>query len=258
MAILGDSQITLRIKGDPMGKEKIFTIPVLDAFKEDSECPFCNMLEMLEKLKLEFVMGNSYMEDDIRIETNRLGFCQKHLAAMDVGNNRLGLALMLQTHMHFLQKSMDQLLVDYSTKNAKKLFSNKQNDSHTLTDFADQQQESCYICEKINHTFSIYTDTFFYLWKSDLDFQTTVKNCKGFCISHFSLLIEQGKKKLSSKEYLDFLDVMIPLQKVNFDRVLGDIDWFVTKFDYRYSNEPWKNSQDAIPRAIKKISSLKL
>ena len=42
----------------------------------------------------------------------------------------------------------------------------------------------------------------------------------------------------------------------NFKRVSDDIDWFVKKFDYRYENEPWKNSKDALPRAITKVSGI--
>ena len=37
------------------------------------------------------------------------------------------------------------------------------------------------------------------------------------------------------------------------DRIQEDISWFIKKFDYRYQNEPWKNSQDAVPRTVNKL-----
>ena len=37
------------------------------------------------------------------------------------------------------------------------------------------------------------------------------------------------------------------------ERVNGDLSWFIDKFDYRYKNETWKNSKDALPRGIIKI-----
>ena len=40
------------------------------------------------------------------------------------------------------------------------------------------------------------------------------------------------------------------------ERVNGDLDWFIKKFDYRFQNEPWKNSKDAIQRSILKTNSL--
>ncbi|MGN0395989.1 MAG: DUF6062 family protein [Coprococcus sp.] len=40
----------------------------------------------------------------------------------------------------------------------------------------------------------------------------------------------------------------------NMERINDDISWFIDKFDYRYKNEPWKNSKDAIPRGIIKTN----
>ena len=60
-------------------KEKIHTIPVNDAFDAKSECPVCSMYRDLERRALDFVLGPSYMEDDIRTKTNELGFCGTHL-----------------------------------------------------------------------------------------------------------------------------------------------------------------------------------
>ena len=48
-------------------KEKIYTVPVNDAFALDSECPICSMFEKLENDAVEYAMGPSYMEDDIRL-----------------------------------------------------------------------------------------------------------------------------------------------------------------------------------------------
>ena len=50
-------------------KEKIYTVPVNDAFALDSECPICSMFEKLENDAVEYAMGPSYMEDDIREKT---------------------------------------------------------------------------------------------------------------------------------------------------------------------------------------------
>lgn len=60
-------------------KEQLYTIPVNDAFAVDCECPVCSMYDSLEKDAIEFTMGPSYMEDDIRMETNKIGFCTHHV-----------------------------------------------------------------------------------------------------------------------------------------------------------------------------------
>jgi len=42
----------------------------------------------------------------------------------------------------------------------------------------------------------------------------------------------------------------------NIKRVRDDLNWFINKFDYRFVNEPWKDSKDALPKAIVKINSI--
>ena len=46
-------------------KEKLYTIPVNDAFASSCECPICTMYKTLEDNSIEYTMGPSYMEDDV-------------------------------------------------------------------------------------------------------------------------------------------------------------------------------------------------
>ena len=84
--------------------ETIYTIPINEAFDkaEESErpiCPFCELYDMLENNALEAVMGAAMMEPDIRIETNKHGFCRGHFNKIYEKGNRLGLALILESHI---------------------------------------------------------------------------------------------------------------------------------------------------------------
>ena len=88
-------------------KEKIFTIPVNDAFDSGCECPVCYMKRELENAAVEYTMGPSYMEDDIRAKTDELGFCEKHIKDVYNCENRLGFALVMKTHM-------DRVIADIS------------------------------------------------------------------------------------------------------------------------------------------------
>ena len=94
------------IKGVLM-KEKIYTIPVNDAFSSDCECPICSMREKLEMEAVDYTMGPSYMEDDIRAVTDKKGFCQKHIKKIYEQNNRLGYALVMKTHMDYVIKNIE-------------------------------------------------------------------------------------------------------------------------------------------------------
>ena len=69
--------------------EVLYTIPVKDAYKLDCECPICRMYNDIEKNAIEFTMGPSYMEDDIRAVTDEKGFCKEHTQKLMDANNRL-------------------------------------------------------------------------------------------------------------------------------------------------------------------------
>ena len=60
-------------------KEKLYAIPVNDAFNTPCECPVCAMYDKLETDAVDFTMDSSYMVDDVRMETDEKGFCSRHL-----------------------------------------------------------------------------------------------------------------------------------------------------------------------------------
>ncbi|GLB29845.1 hypothetical protein LAD12857_17680 [Lacrimispora amygdalina] len=81
-------------------KEKLYTIPLTEAFRAEDECPFCDIERQLEQDALNFTLGSSssYMESDIREQTDEMGFCKEHFKKMYKYGNSLGNALILQTH----------------------------------------------------------------------------------------------------------------------------------------------------------------
>lgn len=49
-------------------EEKIYTIPVTEAFEKKDGCPFCRLRRDLENTERDLIMGASMMEPDIRIK----------------------------------------------------------------------------------------------------------------------------------------------------------------------------------------------
>ena len=74
-------------------RESILTIPVSEIFEPKCGCPICRMRDMLEQRTVEYIMGAAMMEPDVRMETNRLGFCKTHFEQMRACKNRLSLRL---------------------------------------------------------------------------------------------------------------------------------------------------------------------
>ena len=230
--------------------EKLYTIPVNDALDKDCECPVCEMYRTLENDALEFTLGPSYMEEDIRAMTDKAGFCREHISMMYGRGNRLGTALMYQTHTYEIISAVEKM------KPVSKAGFMKKPDNSVLINYINNMKNSCFVCNRIKEFFDRYIITIMYLWKNDESFREKYKNCKGFCMKHFGLLVESAPSQLSGKHLEEFMECTSELFIQNMKRVKEDLDWFIDKFDYRYKDEPWKNSKDALPRMIEKVNSI--
>ena len=77
-------------------REDICSIPVNDVFLPKDGCPFCRMRDMLEDRMATYITGAAMMEPDVRVETNRLGFCAEHFNQILARGSRLSVALILE------------------------------------------------------------------------------------------------------------------------------------------------------------------
>ena len=233
-------------------KEKLYTIPLNEAFDKKSECPFCALYEELEKRALEYTMGPSYMEPDVRIKTNEKGFCKEHYDRMYKMKNRLGLALMISSHIDEIMKNYESFYNNKIFQEKKGFFSSKKvsNDGHIKN-----LENSCFVCEKISSDMDKFFDTFIFMWRKDSGFKDKVLNSNAFCLKHFDSIVNLAYQKMSAGEFESFYKILFEKQKTDLVRVKDDLDWFIQKFDYRFKDEPWKNSKDALMRSIIKVAS---
>jgi len=236
-------------------KDKLYTIPVSEAFDVDCECPLCAICKKLEIDAIEFTMGPSYMEDDIRETTSRLGFCEKHLGQMYQNQNRLGLALILKTHMDKIVSEVEKLTPSEHQASSYSFF-RKKVESPGVVNYLGELEETCFVCDKVENTFERYVSTLFYLYRTEEVFRGKLKASRGFCTGHYKLLYEAASQNLNGEELSNFLNILNTLYLDNMKRVRDDLDWFINKFDYRYADEPWKNAKDALPRSMQKTNSI--
>ena len=238
-------------------KEKIYTIPINDAFDMDTECAICEFEKKEENEYVEYTLGASMMEPDARIFTNERGFCQRHTSMLFNCENKLSLALVLKTHVDDLLKTFDQVRDMALSDKKKTSFFSKATD-YPADDIAEKissRANSCAVCERLDDIMDKFLSNVLYLYDKDPDFKTKFLSSKGFCLKHYSLLLKKAKDDLKGETLKDFCVNLSNLQKANFSRLSEDIDWFTKKFDYRYANEGWKTSRDAVPRGCNKVGS---
>ena len=238
-------------------KEKIHTIPVNEAFDSGDECPFCYIERDVERRALRFVAGPgaSYMEPDIRAETNRLGFCPGHMQKLYDYGNLLGAALMLQTHYEELLAQLHTGLEKPGEDRKKPLFRKKQpNAGELYWEALAGRVGDCYVCDKVSSNMDRYYSTFYHLIREP-EFRAKAENSKGVCLRHLAQLLA-GEEKLPAGQREWFYGTWLPKVEENLLRVKGDLDWFIAKHDYRNAGGDWKQSRDALPRTMQKIAGI--
>lgn len=250
-------------------KEKIYTIPVTDAFKVDCECSLCILEKKLEDEYVDYILGPSLMEVDGRNETNEKGFCRHHFELLyNKQFNRHGLGLIIDTYLVGINKKykdpfhqkLGEIKKDADAsfiKGISNKVSSKKTESEKLIEhflkLLSEDENKCTICSKLEYTMDRYIDVVLYLWLEEEDFRKLFNAKKGFCIKHFKSLLMGAQKYLSAREKAFFLLDLMYMQIPHMDRIQEEINWFTKKFDYRNNDAPWGNSKDAVPRSIGKI-----
>lgn len=242
----------------------IDTIPLWDAMKLEGECLLCALERKTELGEAERYLGASVMEPDIRIQVNARGFCRQHQAMLFVGDNRLGHALMLESHMietrDRVKKPFARLRKSAHTFAEASLMSRMSKKGQSargqLAELADELaglSHTCIMCDSIAENMARYLRTFFFLVKTDEEFRQALKDSKGLCLPHAAQVLREAPDALPAKELPDFVDTICDLETKNLDRMQEDVSWFIKKYDYRYKEEPWKDSRDAVERTVNKL-----
>ena len=224
-------------------RDSIYTIPISEVFEPKKGCPICAMRDTLEQRCVEYIMGAAMMEPDIRIETNRLGFCTEHFEQMLHQKNRLSLALMLESHLKELKAHNFKPILEKAHAKPKKREGMK-----TVND-------TCFVCEKIDWALSRMLGTAVELYGRDTAFRQLFSEQEELCLPHLELLLCAGADKLSKKEYPAFEKAALELVSKKFDEVSEDVSHFCKMFDYRNAGGDWGNSRDSIERAIRLLTT---
>ena len=231
-------------------KYTLDTIPVLDAFRTDCECPLCRLRIHCEDQYVDSMLSSAYMEPEWRIRSNETGFCTRHFELMFRRRNRLGLALMTHTHMQEVVASLEKILEEGTPRRG--LFAKKSEGDGAPAKIR-ARIAGCVICEQTDAALRRYGYTIAQLYFTNSEFKTLFAQSKGFCLPHLALVLELAAETLSGAQQAEFQKAVAALELDNLRRVEGELEWFTLKFDYRNDGKPWGNSQDAPERAINKL-----
>ena len=205
-------------------REDICSIPISEIFEPKDGCPFCRMRDMLEDRMATYITGAAMMEPDVRIETNRQGFCKDHFDQILQRGSRLSVALILES---LLDEIANDIFPEDPKAPLKKVLA-----------AADRRHHSCFVCDNVNKNMEHLSSTVIKLWQTEPEFRDLY-----------------AAQKMPKKNYIPFAAETRRLSKNYLDTVKGDTTHFCRMFDYRNAGGDWGNSRDAIERSIGYITS---
>lgn len=220
-------------------REDICSIPVNDVFLPKDGCPFCRMRDMLEDRMATYITGAAMMEPDVRIETNRLGFCGEHFNQILARGSKLSVALILESLLHEVEKEV---------------FPGGKAIPKKIAAAVHAREESCFICENTEMNTRHLVENTLKLWQTDPDFRRLYAEQPYICLPHYGMVMEAAQK-LPKKDFSAFEADTTRLAKTYLEELSGDVTHFCRMFDYRSAGGDWGNSKDAIERAIRWLTA---
>lgn len=229
-------------------REDICTIPVKDVFDIQDGCPLCRMRDTIEQRMLEYIMGSAMMEPDVRISTNKQGFCHTHFDMMFNRRGRLALALILESHLEEIINNLESkkgLLAPSAAKQA---------------EYMGRMLDDCFVCEKIEWGFSRMIDTIYRLYETQSEFRSLFDSQPAFCLPHFHRLLSGCNKKVMRQRHKEFHKSLTEITLKSLKQLKSEVKHFSSMYDYRNNTEDadWGNSKDSIERTIKILTSRKV
>ncbi len=227
--------------------ESICTIPLTEVLGERDGCPLCRMRDMLEQRVIEYITGPAMMEPEVRIRSNELGFCHRHLTGMLSVRNRLAVALTLETHLGEIQKK-----VFGEGRPAVLRPSNKKRRYETA-----RVEETCFVCDRMEWGMSRMVANLLDLVDSEPDMRKMFSEQPQLCLPHYALLLEKADERLSKRTKGEFIETLHRLAGGYLDGLRGDVRHFCDMFDYRNNGEQadWGNARDSLERAVQWLTT---
>jgi len=222
--------------------------------EQKTECPLCALRYKTEQDEIERTLGAGVMEPDVRIRFNERGVCPAHQQMLFTRQNRLGHALLMDSHVKEQLSQLEKLSkrAIASGKPGRALFSN--NDTMgTLADDLQALTSRCVVCEMLEEHMARYRYTFLHLWKTNRDFQAAWLASHGVCLPHAAELITDARKHLNRAQQAEFAAQALHHLTERLTEDEKDLDWFTRKFDYRNQAEPWGNSKTALERVVNRL-----
>ncbi len=235
-------------------KYQLETIPVLEAYRAGGECPHCLLLARAEQSYVQFYLGNSVMVPEMRLQVNDAGFCPRHFSMLLEGGNRLGLALITQTHIGELRARLRDAEAAVRAAAGGRGRGGLDRRIAALTAVLEAQSRRCLLCDRLAERLLRYTFTVAWLWDHEADFQRELRASRGFCLAHLGAQLAVAREALPAARAAELIVEILDAQDRAWDRLDAELLAFAGRFDYRTRGPAPAATREAVAEAVQKLT----
>lgn len=215
----------------------IQTAPLWDAYRDDG-CPLCRIENNKQKRLVKSYLNENVMDPDFRERSNAVGFCPEHVGMLYAGENKLGLALQLETRAAYL----DGLL---KTPPKDKKAAKKAADDLSY-------HNGCVICAELDAFMPRYYMTVAQMFDAESEFPALFSSAH-HCYKHAIKLLYAAE--YAGKHTAEYTAALFCGLKADLQRASADLRAFADCFDHKSTSRP---DPQTIPRAVELLMSKKL
>lgn len=207
----------------------IQTAPLWEAYREDG-CPLCRIRENKQKRLVKSYLNENVMDPDFRERSNAVGFCPEHVSMLYAGENKLGLALQLETRAGYLAE----------------LIKNPPKDKKAAKKAADDlsNHNGCVICNELDAFLPRYYMTVAQMFDAEAEFPALFAAAR-HCYSHTIELLRAAE--YAGKHTAEYIYALLNGLKQELVKTETELRAFADCFDHNSNARP---DPQAIPRAV--------
>lgn len=198
-------------------KYHIDTGLIYQKFKENCHCPLCEIQKIVEEQFLYEFLNDAVMEDNTRIRVGKKGFCERHFDMLVARQNKLSVALQMETYANKLK---EKLGAPTSVRSAKNIAKN-----------IEKTLPNCVVCELVGESMVKYYKTVARMFLYETDFLKILISTKGLCLKHYSKLLEYSSYSGTVKK--QYLKALFTIWDNGFTKSVEKLQNFCMKHDYR-------------------------
>jgi hypothetical protein len=233
--------------GDEMPKLEISKVH--DAYAAPGECPLCVLLRDAEAVYLASFQHSRVMEPNVRVQTNSDGFCPDHARKLYVGENKLGLALVLHTHLQAQLPALRALFTAAAEPGRR-----GRDPAAEAGSEIDALVRRCFLCGLLEGDRERYAFTILYLWDRDEDFRRAYATSRGFCLPHFADLAVASRDHLRGERREEWLRQTGDLMTASLETAERDLLAFTQLFRDTAAGPGAEEARTALSRTLQKLS----